>query len=147
MPGSPREAPRIVHVCSPPRRVARRACRPPLPRSSDSTVPLPVSIVSPARPRTDCSGSGDRIIRTSPLRVRARASIVPLVRWASAPGFQPSRDAIQPRNSTPVIVDSGWWRSSTLEIVGSCRRSRAGSKAAATRSRQGVERSQARSTT
>ena len=45
------------------------------------------------------------------------------------------------------MTDSGRWRAVTALIAGSSRRHFAGSKVAATRSRQGVDRSQARSTT
>ena len=79
-------------------------------------------------------------------RVRARPASCPRAR-ASASGRQPSREASQPQNSTAEATESARWRTVTAEMAPSARRSAGGSKAAATRSRHGVERSHARSTT
>ena len=66
---------------------------------------------------------------------------------ASREGCQSRRDESQPQNSSPEASESSRWRTVTLEILASSGRRRGESNAAATRSRHGVERSQARSTT
>ena len=65
----------------------------------------------------------------------------------SAPGSQPRREDSQPQNSSADASESSRWRTVTPEIARSSGRRRGESNAAATRSRHGVERSQARSTT
>ena len=67
--------------------------------------------------------------------------------WPSDSGFQPSRELIQPQKSTAAASESSRWRTVTEAIEPSRERSTGGSKAAAIRSRHGVERSHARSTT
>ena len=63
------------------------------------------------------------------------------------PGFHPSRDASQPTSSIPAAAESGWWRIARPEILPSSGRMAGGSNVMARRSRHGVVRTQARSTT
>ena len=60
---------------------------------------------------------------------------------------QPSREASQPTNRRADAVESGRKRTVMALMAESAARISSGSKVAATRSRHGVERSQARSTT
>ena len=90
-------------------------------------------------------GSGSSCSRTSWRRACAEPCIEPS--WATMPPHsQPRRLASQPKNSSPATVESGRWRAVTALILASSGRHWAGSKVEATRSRQGVERSHARST-
>jgi hypothetical protein len=145
MPPSPREAPSTVHVCSPPSRPRRTAFRPPGERSSETDSPAAVSIVTPASPGAFWS-VGSSWILTSCRRPRAwPISLRP--DGASDSGFHPSRDDSQPQNSNAAASESWRWRTVTDETLPSAARSCGGSNDAATRSRHGVERSHARSTT
>src|SRR5258707_391023 len=67
--------------------------------------------------------------------------------WITEPGFQPSWLASQPKKNSPEAAESGRCLAVTELIDHSSGRSCGGSKVADTRSRQGVERSHARSTT
>jgi hypothetical protein len=67
--------------------------------------------------------------------------------WCSAPGFQSSREPSQPVYSSALASESSRWRIVRPEIARSSGRRCGESNAAATRSRHGVERSHARSTT
>ena len=94
MPVSPRDAPGIVHACSP-CSSWERACRPPGPRSRLSCRPVAVLSVSPSSPRTCCSGAGCRRSARSWRRPWALPSSTSS--WCrSGPVFQPSREASQP---------------------------------------------------
>ena len=91
-------------------------------------------------------GSGTSLSSTSWRRPCALPCRFPLA-LISDPGSHPSRAASHPQNKSPATVDSGWWRTVTALIRPSSSRHCGGSNVDATRSRHGVERSQARSTT
>src|SRR5918998_1085848 len=145
MPLSPREAPSTVHACSEPSRARREERRPPSERSSETASPEADSIVTPASPGAFWLADS-REIFTSERLARACPVYEPPV-WPSDDGFQPSRELSQPQNRTAAASESSRWRTVTEAIEPSRERSAGGSKAAAMRSRHGVERSQARSTT
>ena len=147
IPPSPREAPRIVHSRSRPFESRRRASSPPGPRSSDIDMPDDVPISTPARPGASWPGSGSSVSVTSWRRAVAWPRTEPLVAAVSEPVPQPSREASQPKKSTPAAPESGRWRTLTESMCQSSSRQRGGSNVEATRSRHGVVRSQARSTT
>ena len=92
------------------------------------------------------SFAGSSVSLTSWRRAWAEPTSVPS-RAISGLSCQSSRDASQPMSSTPATADSGWWRTVTALIVRRSGRRWGGSNVAATRSRHGVERSHARSTT
>ncbi len=75
----------------------------------------------------------------------ALPSSVPLA--AQGLVYQFRREASQPTSSTPATVLSGWWRTVSALICAASMRICGGSKVLAMRSRQGIERSHARSTT
>ena len=138
----------------PARAPCRRACgaaraRPPGARSSDTAR---------ARGRLDRDPGQARarsVVDRAP--ARSRHVLAPRVRWPHervAPRRdqrpRPASPAARPasrQNSSPAAAESGRWRTVTRLICRSVRRADGGSNAAATRSRHGVERSQARSTT
>ena len=131
---------------SSPLRLRYRARRPPGPRSSSRWRPEAVSSVRPAKPRTLWRGSGSRQRSTSWRLPWALPDSDPL-RGMSFDGCQPRREASQPTSSSAAAADSGLWRTVTALMWRRSGRRCAGSKVAATRSRHGVERSHARSTT
>ena len=128
-----------------PSRARRTARSPPGPRSSETDSPEAISIVTPPSPGEPIS-SGRSSSATSPRRAR-QWPVSRSPRCPSASGRQPSREASQPQNSTPAAVESRRWRTVTFSIASRQPRIGGGSNVAATRSRHGVERSQARSTT
>ena len=146
IPDSPREAPSTVQFDSLPFRSVRWAASPPGPRSRPIVMPEAVPISTPARPGTLWPSSGTSVKTTSWRRACALPCCSPLP-CISEPISQPSREASQPQKSTPAIAESDRWRTVTLSIRPSSSRHCGGSKVEATRSRQGVPRSQARSTT
>ena len=109
-------------------------------------MPDAVPTATPARPGTSSSGSGSRHSCTSWRRPLARPRSIPFA-GDREPGSQPRREQSQPQNNRPATAESGWWRTLTELIPDSSGSHCGGSKLAATRSRHGVERSQARSTT
>src|SRR5688500_2229526 len=143
MPLSPREAPSTVQDSSAPSRARRSERRPPGERSSEIASPDAVSIVTPASPGAFWLADSRQIL-TSERLARACPRYEPPL-WPSDSGRQPSRELIQPQKSTAAASESSRWRTVTDAIAASCERSTFGSKAAAIRSRHGVERSHARS--
>jgi hypothetical protein len=109
-------------------------------------IPLAVEMSTPARPGTDIVASASSCSATSCRRPCAFPCSTLSMR-TSEPGSHPSRADSHPQNSTPATADSGAWCTVTPVIRPSSSRHCGGSNVAATRSRQGVERSQARSTT
>ena len=109
-------------------------------------MPDSVLIVMPAKPGVLIVESGSSRSVTSVLRAFACPSMLPFW-WTMWPCCQPSRVPSQPNSRRPAVADSGWWRMVSELISFSSERHCGGSKLAAMRSRQGVLRSHARSTT
>ena len=100
-PASPRDAPRIVHACSAPLRVAAHgAAGRPSPRSSDSDPPRGASRSSARRARARRSASARACTCTSWRRACELARRASSPRFISRVGFQPSRVASQPSSSS-----------------------------------------------
>ena len=119
-PASPREAPRIVHSCSLPAPSRWYARRPPVPRSRRRCDAGGGLELSPARPRTCCSGAAWRrsAISCSPAWAAPLAASPPALPPArSGLSRQPSREASQPISSIAATVESGWWRTVIAEIA------------------------------
>jgi hypothetical protein len=100
----------------------------------------------PARPGTCICVVVCSSISTSPRRARARPRNVPW-RDVIAPGRQPRRAVSQPSRRSPETSEPSRICAVTDEIVPSSGRRFGVSNAPAMRSRHGVVRSQARSTT
>ena len=109
-------------------------------------MPEAVPTVTPASPGALMLASGFISSVTSPRLPRALPQRDPS--WPTRLSTcQSRRVASQPKNSTAAVPESGRWRTVTELMRRSSSRQIGGSKLAATRSRHGVERSQARSTT
>src|SRR5207248_511084 len=120
--------------------------RPPGPRSSESENTSPQPTVTPTSPGTSCS-TGSSSISTSCSGASATLRSPAPLPEPRGSASQRRREHSHPARSVALAADAGWWRTMRFAIRCSAARLFGGSNEAASRSRHGVVRSHARSTT